>query len=80
MIWVGLVFVLIAFVWLATSSTIPVGWPALAAMATLAFWWGVVLAVPPDLRRLGTILMIIGTIWIVGAAAVFTVILARVEA
>jgi hypothetical protein len=75
----ALLLMLIAFVWLANSFTIPTGWPALAAVATLAFWWGVVLVVPDELRRLFTILMIIGTIWVVGAATVFTVIQIRVE-
>ena len=40
---------------------------------------GVVLLVPTEIRRLFTILMIIGAVWVVGAATVFTVILIRVD-
>jgi hypothetical protein len=40
---------------------------------------GVVLLVPTEIRRLFTILMIIGAVWVVGAATVFTVILIRTD-
>lgn len=65
--WIGLllmalvvVIVLIAFFWVATTWLLAVG--------TLAFWWGVVVLVPEPLRRPAIILMIVGTIWIVGFA------------
>jgi hypothetical protein len=54
---------LIAFLWLAANESIPLWW---LAPGTLAFWWGVVLVAPEPLRRLGIILMIIGTAWVIG--------------
>ena len=70
LIGLGVVLLLIAFLWVAVNSNIPL-WGL--APATLAFWWGVVLAAPESLRRVGIILMIIGTVWIVG----FTVAVSR---
>jgi hypothetical protein len=63
LIGLGVALSLIAFLWLAANSNIPL-WGL--APGTLAFWWGVVLVAPEPLRRVGIILMIIGTAWIVG--------------
>jgi hypothetical protein len=59
LIGLGVVPLLIAFPWLAANESIPLWW---LAPGTVAFWWGVVLV----LRRLGIILMIIGTAWTIG--------------
>jgi len=56
----ALLVVLIALLWLASSSTIPTGWPAVVAVATLALWWAVVLLVPVEIRRTFKIPMIVG--------------------
>jgi len=61
----GVVILLIAFFWVATTWLLAVG--------TLAFWWGVVVLLPEPLRKPGVILMIVGTVWIVN----FTFFLAR---
>jgi membrane-bound ClpP family serine protease len=61
----GVVILLIAFLWVATTWLLAVG--------TLAFWWGVVVLVPEPLKKPAVILMIIGTVWIV----YFTFFLAR---
>jgi hypothetical protein len=63
LIGLGVALLLIAFLWLAANESIPLWW---LAPGTLAFWWGVVLVAPEPLRRLGIILMIIGTAWIIG--------------
>jgi hypothetical protein len=61
----GVVILLMAFLWVATTWLLAVG--------TLAFWWGVVVLVPEPLKKPAVILMIIGTVWIV----YFTFFLAR---
>jgi len=53
----GVVSLLIAFLWVATTWLLAVG--------TLAFWWGVVVLVPEPLKKPAVMLMIIGTVWIV---------------
>lgn len=53
----GVVILLIAFLWVATTWLLAVG--------TLAFWCGVVVLLPEPLRKPGVILMIVGTVWIV---------------
>jgi uncharacterized protein YjeT (DUF2065 family) len=70
LIGLGVALSLIAFLWLAANETFPLWW---LAPGTLAFWWGVVLVPSEPLQRVGIILMIIGTVWIVG----FTVALSR---
>jgi uncharacterized protein YjeT (DUF2065 family) len=70
LIGLGVALSLIVFLWLAAYSNIPL-WGL--APRTLAFWCGVVLVAPEPLRRVGIILMIIGTVWIVG----FTVAVSR---
>ena len=79
LIGLGVGIALIGVLVFVFSSGVPVFAPAIFAVGTLAFWWGGVLAVPENFRRIATILMIIGTIWTVACATIFTTILARIS-
>lgn len=52
----GVVVLGIAFPW---------GRVWLLSVGTLVFWWGVVILLPDPLRKPGTVLMALGTVWII---------------